>query len=704
MSVVAAVVAALCAAGGVLAAWTESTLYEAESFSRRSVAALGSEAVRHEIALQLTDQLVQSGNREVTAFRPAAVLAAETLVDTDTFKAIFATSMRRTHSALLSGSSGAALDLSDSLSLLSTSLRLTGEAKAAERGTTASTTLPDVITHVSKLRVWKFRSEIERSVSLLLWTALGATIVSVLVAVDRRGAAARLGLGLGGAGLLVWAVAALSSRLAKGLADEPQLRRATQDAVWAVTSDLRVVGISMMIVGLVVFAAARTDARVSLASARQAVEQRIRRIRSTALGSIVLAIVLGVIGVSMLVSPAAAAETLAIAVGLAFVYAATRVVVSLATPVVEEERGDGAPMPTRHRLVWAGVGAGLVAIAVAVTVVQVRSARSRAEATYELRCMGEVDLCARRLDEVTLAGAHNAMSAAAYPGWLFAEQTGSLGSQLRSGVRALLIDAHYGRKSSVKVPGAGVPLVITDIAAEYTVPGAEVADAGLRARAEQLAASAPIRGRAKRDVYLCHNYCELGAVRMADALRPVAKFLDENPGEIVTLIVQDAVSSADVATAISEAGLRDKAAVLRRGETLPTLGDLVEAGTPLLVFAERGDDRSPEWYPRAYDFFQETGYTFTSLDAFDCAPNRGRATNRLLLVNHWVNRSPPDPATARRANSAGVLQRRVQRCLDERGLLPTVIAADFATSGQLIATAADITRHPEREPSTTSIP
>ena len=48
-----------------------------------------------------------------------------------------------------------------------------------------------------------------------------------------------------------------------------------------------------------------------------------------------------------------------------------------------------------------------------------------------------------RLDEVVLAGTHNSMAASA-DGWLAARQTGGVGAQLAGGVRAFLLDLHYG--------------------------------------------------------------------------------------------------------------------------------------------------------------------------------------------------------------------------------------------------------------------
>ena len=131
-------------------------------------------------------------------------------------------------------------------------------------------------------------------------------------------------------------------------------------------------------------------------------------------------------------------------------------------------------------------------------------------------------------------------------------------------------------------------------------------------------------------------------------------------------------------------------ATLSPDGSLPTVGDLVEAGTQLLVFAERGDDDAPAWYHRAYDWFQETGFTYKSVEEFDCEPNRGAVTNPLFLVNHWVTASPPDPSIARKANDAETLRRRIERCVADRDLIPNVVAVDFATTGDVVTVASEL--------------
>ena len=60
------------------------------------------------------------------------------------------------------------------------------------------------------------------------------------------------------------------------------------------------------------------------------------------------------------------------------------------------------------------------------------------------RCNGQAALCDRTLDQVAFVGTHNSMAADGEPGWLFVAQDAGIDAQLREGVRALLIDTHYG--------------------------------------------------------------------------------------------------------------------------------------------------------------------------------------------------------------------------------------------------------------------
>ena len=215
----------------------------------------------------------------------------------------------------------------------------------------------------------------------------------------------------------------------------------------------------------------------------------------------------------------------------------------------------------RRRARWpriAIVGGALVVILALVTtafVLTSRSAKSYAEEAGAQRCNGDASLCDLTLDQVTFAGSHNSMSSSQYPGFLFAEQIGTIGSQLNAGVRAFLIDTHYGVPSTSRVPGSSAALVITD----RTGPAPDTGEAGDSAsaeRASRLAARAQRAADARRDIYLCHNHCELGAVVFSSVLQDVSTFLDTHPDEVVMLVIQDGTSPADTAAAIEAGGTR----------------------------------------------------------------------------------------------------------------------------------------------------
>ena len=350
------------------------------------------------------------------------------------------------------------------------------------------------------------------------------------------------------------------------------------------------------------------------------------------------------------------------------------------------EGAAGSERPRRVALLAGVVGALLAAVTVGL-VLSTGSAAREAEAAGALQCNGEESLCDLPLNLAIFPGTHNSMSSALYPGWLFAEHVKTIGGQLDSGVRALLIDTHYGVLSSATLPGSNTPVVLTDRAAELVSPTGEGFDPAIAERAAQLASRAPPKADANRAIYLCHNFCELGAIGFSDALAEIEGFVQTHPDDVVIVDIQDATTPADTAAAIQAAGLGDRAYTLDPDRPLPTLGDIVRSGKNLLVFAEGGGPGAPPWYHRAYEhWFQETPYAHPSIDDMSCGPNRGPSDAPLFLVNHWISVSPPDPAKARAANRQPVLEERIRRCHAERDRLPNVVAVDFANQGDLFKT------------------
>jgi hypothetical protein len=208
-------------------------------------------------------------------------------------------------------------------------------------------------------------------------------------------------------------------------------------------------------------------------------------------------------------------------------------------------------------------------------------------------CNGSAALCDRRLDQVVFATSHNAMGGADVPGWMFPNQDAGIGKQLADGVRGLLIDAHYG------VPaGDRVKTELEDekaaMAKYEAVLGKEGMEAALRIR-DRIAG----KEHGAREVYMCHGFCELGALKLVPVLKDVHDFLVANPGEVLVIVVQDeGVAPQDIARCFEQSGLID---FVYRGPAKPpwpTLRQMVETDQRVLVMAENDAKGVPLVPPR----------------------------------------------------------------------------------------------------------
>ncbi|MCO8126156.1 hypothetical protein NHL50_02930 [Acidimicrobiia bacterium EGI L10123] len=282
----------------------------------------------------------------------------------------------------------------------------------------------------------------------------------------------------------------------------------------------------------------------------------------------------------------------------------------------------------------------------------------------EETCNGHVELCDRRYDEVVQAATHNSMSSPDVVE-VWPEHDETIGEQLDSGIRALLIDTHYW---------TDVVSVEQLAAIDPAIPRA-VVDATFAIEGRTRASGRP-------GTYLCHNHCLWGALPLVDALVDVRAFLDANPREVVTLIVQDAITTEDTIDAFEAAGLTPYLHAHDDGEPWATLGELVDRGERLVVFAEE-EGPPPNWYHAAFAHIQDTPYRFASVDDLSCDRNRGPADAPLFLLNHWLEAVAPDRRNAVAANAEDVIVDRAHRCGVERGRLPNFVAVDFAGIGDV---------------------
>ena len=243
---------------GILAAWAQTTVYDSNAFSQRRGRA---SSTRPPCAMSWPIGSPSSWPATATRTRsrsgPAVVLAIETVVDTDTFRSIFRTAIRRTHEALLQGGNGSTgLDLSDSFAIVTASLQAPSGGKASSSGGLGQS-LADVtkkLGHLAHLgprrdhqhgrdrrrsserrvgRRWPSRSAVIAGTG---WPPLGWVLV-IDGAVHHRPAQAGPGL-------------------RRAAVEDDALSQAVQGALARATSDLNAVAFWMMAYGIVVAAAA----------------------------------------------------------------------------------------------------------------------------------------------------------------------------------------------------------------------------------------------------------------------------------------------------------------------------------------------------------------------------------------------------------------------------------------------------------------
>ena len=320
--------------------------------------------------------------------------------------------------------------------------------------------------------------------------------------------------------------------------------------------------------------------------------------------------------------------------------------------------------------------------AVAVALIIAVVAPAAATHAERPRCNGATALCGRTLGDIAFATTHNSM-ASSTDGVRPPTQRRPMQAQLEHGIRGFQIDAYFG------TPRHG--RVYTDLsgplgdAAELPAPLVRAATR-LHRRLGAPPAGTPY------DVYLCHVFCELGAVKMVDEMRVVRRFLDAHPREVVVMVIEDYVPPDRLLTVLRDAGLESMLLPVAPGSPLPTLQQTIDAGTRVQVSLEHGDGGA--LLPNAFaGLVQETAFTFRrprGLEgASSCATNRGTPDAPIFQFNHWV--TPAEPVTARRVNSS-VLVERIHRCRLVRKREPTLVAVDFAEQGDLLGVVRQLNR------------
>jgi hypothetical protein len=193
------------------------------------------------------------------------------------------------------------------------------------------------------------------------------------------------------------------------------------------------------------------------------------------------------------------------------------------------------------------------------------------------------------------------------------------------------------------------------------------------------------------ETMLCHGPCNLGSMPHLEGLAILHDFMVANPREILTIIYQDSIAEEDMEADFVTSGMIDMLYAHTQDDPWPTLAEMIEDNTRLVITAESGGP-PPDWLHHVWDVGWDTDYNWESTDDMDCELNRGSTDNDLFLINHWVNSvlGTPSKENAASSNSYDVLHARLQQCWAESGRIPNFIAVDFFEQGDLFEAVASL--------------
>ncbi|CAI9101915.1 OLC1v1000077C1 [Oldenlandia corymbosa var. corymbosa] len=194
----------------------------------------------------------------------------------------------------------------------------------------------------------------------------------------------------------------------------------------------------------------------------------------------------------------------------------------------------------------------------------------------------------------------------------------------------------------------------------------------------------------ENDIWLCHSFggtCyNFTAFQPAiNVLNEVQVFLEANPSEIVTIIIEDYVTSPNGLTKVfNAAGLRKfwfpVSRMPKNGGEWPTVDDMIQKNQRLVVFTSKSSKETSEQIAYQWRYTVENQYGKGGMEAGKC-PNRGESpamntTTRSLIVMNYFPDSP-DVTQACKHNSAPLMD-MLNTCYEASGKRwPNYIAVDF---------------------------
>jgi hypothetical protein len=251
------------------------------------------------------------------------------------------------------------------------------------------------------------------------------------------------------------------------------------------------------------------------------------------------------------------------------------------------------------------------------------------------QCNGSLDLCSKQYNEVAYLTTHNAFNSD-QDGLLFPNQTYNIASQLNDGVRGLMIDVYNDL--------FGTPVVY-------------------------------------------HSIIALGYIPLSDIFNDIKIFLDNNPNEVITIILECYVTADDIEDEINQSGLSNY--LYTHNTVWPTLQNMINNDNRLVIFSDVDDASSSQnWYHYVWEYAVETHYSVDNINDFTCDFNRGDPLNDLFIFNHFVTDATLGYGLYNESNDVNAnpfFINRALNCQTQTNKFPNFVTVDYYELGDGLA-------------------
>jgi len=670
---------------------TSRNILNSTRFGANVAASLGDDRVAAYVAEQVTDAIIAQ-KPDMLAIRPILLSSVRSIVVSEPFRAAVRTSARSAHRFFFEqAGSRLVFSLPDIGTVVRSALAQASPEMAAKipPGIEAQLSSGKVGRAISTfLRLWKLGD----TVLTVAWIAWYAGIVFIVLAIvlapDKRRGVTEAGVALVTIAVVYLSIVPTLRLVISAAFQDPAMAGFVHGMIKAFLGRLRLVAILAGVPGLVLLAAGSEflEQVDPLDMARRLLHAVVTPPAGRAL-RVAWALGLLLAGTVALVWPVALVTGVVVLVGIALLHGGLREIFAIVIGRIQAGELAGSAVEGRRWPIAVGAAAVVVGLG-GVGAWLLRSDGGETPVASTTLCNGAASLCSKRVDQVVFPMAHNAMSNSTIDDWMFPHHTQSLAGQLEYGARGLAIDIHYG------IPTGG--RVKTDIDAEVSsrdkiegALGPEGVAAAMRIRDRLVGGEGGTRG-----LYFCHGFCELGAYPVIPSMTAIKDWVAANPGEVIILIIEDYVTTAEMDSLFIESGL---VRYVYRGSVTqwPTLRELIDSNQRVIVFIESGHPGVDYMRP-AFESISETPYTFHKPEDFSCRPNRGKPMGSLFMINHWIESTPaPRPSNAAIVNAYDFLLARARKCQRERGHLPNIVMVDFVSVGDLLRVTRTLNGVPE---------